>query len=303
MKKIIQHPAFDVVLTLVIGWLLIHESWYVSYFLLITLPNFWGIDLFTLMGEDLAVTWAAYFEFIDIWIVGLIIFALFKKYRPMFKVFSPKMKGNNIKATLLGGLSLGVGLNLILVLSAIGSGAIQIHYVGLGIWEFILLFTAVLVQSGAEELVTRVFVYQRLRKNFPKWPAIAIFGNGLFFVIIHIGVPGMSLVLILVLIAISIMYSLVVYYFDSIWITIVAHATWNFTQNIIFGLPNTGMVVPLSMFKLDAGTNNFAYDVNLGVEGTVFALILCSIVCVGIYFLGKKKCVKETNIWKDDTML
>lgn len=297
MKKIIQHPVVDIILTLGIAYLLIYKSWYVSWFLLITVPNFFGIDLSSIMGENLYNTWINYFEFIDIWIVGLAIMLVFKRYRPMLKVFSPKREGNNIKAILIGGLSLGVGLNMIIVLAAIASGAIKIHYVGLGVGEFILLFIAVLVQSGGEELVTRVFIYQRLRKNFTKCPAIAIFGNGLCFLLMHVGVPGMSVTLMMMMILVSVVYSLCIYYFDSIWITIIAHTTWNFTQNIILGLPNTGMVLPTHMFKLDAGTNNFAYDTNLGIEGSILTVILYGIVCLGLLYFGKRKGAKENYIW------
>lgn len=159
---------------------------------------------------------------------------------------------------------------------------------------------AVLVQSGAEELVARVYIYQRLRKNFPQWPVIAILGNGLFFVAIHLNNPGISFISKIVMALVSITYSLVVYYFDSIWIPIVAHTTWNFSQSIILGLPNSGNVFPISMFKLDAGTNNFAFDSAFGVEGSILAITIYIIVCIGLYYFGKKKGAQETNIYASE---
>ena len=147
--------------------------------------------------------------------------------------------------------------------------------------------------------MARVFIYQRLRKNFPKWPVVAILGNGLFFILIHWGNPGMTFISELMLLLVSVMYSLVVYYFDSIWIPIVAHTTWNFTQSIVLGLPNSGIVFPVSVFKLDAGANNFAFDSTFGVEGSILAIILHAIVCVGLYYFGRKKGELETNIWND----
>lgn len=299
MKKIIHHPIVDVILTFIIAYFLIYHAWIVGELLIKGVPKILGIDLLSIMGEDLYNTWYVYSEFIGIWICGLILFLVFKSYRPLFKAFSSKLKGNNIKTTIIGGLSLGIGLNMLIAFVAIASGAIKIHYVGLGLGTFVLLFIAVLIQSGAEEFVDRVFIYQRLRKNFPKWPVIAIFGNGLFFMMIHLGNPGVTFRSILLLVLVSVLYSLVVYYLDSIWIPIVAHTTWNFSQSIILGLPNSGMVFPVSMFKLDAGTNNFAFDTVFGIEGSILALALHCIVCIGLFYYGRKKGALETNIWND----
>ena len=298
MKKIITNPIVDSIITLIIAYLLMQRSWFVGDFITINLPNLLGIDLNSIMGDDLYYTWFMYFSFIGIWICGLAIIVVFKGYRPILKSFSPKLKGNNLKAGLVGGLSLGFGLNMIIALVAIATGAIKIHYVGLGLGSIVLLFISVMIQSGAEELLARVFIYQRLRKDFPKWPVVAILGNGLFFLIIHVGNPGVTFSSLLLMMLVSIMYSLIVYYFDSIWIPIVAHTTWNFTQNIILGLPNSGLVFPVSVFKLDAGANNFAFDSTFGVEGSILAIILNAIVCVGLYYFGRKKGAKETNIWE-----
>lgn len=299
MKKIVHHPIVDVVVTFVIAYFLMNYVFTIGDPLIMNIPEILGIDLPSIMGEDLYYTWFIYFSFIPIWICGLIIVSVFKGYRPILKSFSPKLKGNNIKVALVGGLALGFGLNLIIALVAVATGAIKIHFVGLGLGAFVILLIAVLIQSGAEEFVARVFVYQRLRKDFPKLPVIAIFGNGLFFILIHLGNPGVTFVSLLLLMIVSIMYSLVVYYFDSIWVPIVAHTTWNFTQSIILGLPNSGVVFPVSMFELDASRNNFAFDSVFGIEGSALAIALHIVICVGLYWFGRKKGTLETNIWDD----
>ena len=299
----IQNPIVDVVLTFIIAYLLMNKAWIIGDFItvsIVNIPNIWGIDLYSIMGDDLYYTWFMYFSFIGIWICGLAIIVVFKGYRPILKSFSPKLKGNNINAALVGGLTLGFGLNIIIALVAIATGSAKLHYEGLGLGTFVLLLIAVLVQSGAEELVARVFIYQRLRKDFPKWPAIAILGNGLFFLLMHIGNPGVTFRSLLLMVLVSIMYSLVVYYFDSMWVPIVAHATWNFTQSILLGLPNSGLVFPVSMFKLDAGTANFAFDPVFGLEGSILTLIIHCILCLGLYYFGRKRGALETNIWDDN---
>jgi hypothetical protein len=51
---------------------------------------------------------------------------------------------------------------------------------------------------------------------------------------------------------------------------------WNFTQNFIFGLPNSGLVSEASIFHLDAanGISNLIYSYEFGVEGAVPAIFI-----------------------------
>ncbi len=45
------------------------------------------------------------------------------------------------------------------------------------------------------------------------------------------------------------------------------HTAWNFMQNIVLGLPNSGANVPYSIFKLEEGaSNSFFYDTGFGIE-------------------------------------
>ena len=78
---------------------------------------------------------------------------------------------------------------------------------------------------------------------------------------------------------------------DSLWCAFAIHAAWNFTQNILFGLPNSGIVMPYSVFKLDAATarDSFAYNVGFGIEGTLFADIILIIACLLLFFWGQKR--------------
>lgn len=51
------------------------------------------------------------------------------------------------------------------------------------------------------------------------------------------------------------------------------------------------------MFKLDASRNNFAFDSTFGIEGSILAMVLSIITCVGLYWFGRKNGALETNIW------
>ena len=68
----------------------------------------------------------------------------------------------------------------------------------------------------------------------------------------------------------------------------------------MFGLPNSGMVVPYSVFRLDASTasDSFAYNVGFGIEGTLFADIVLILACVAICLWGRKNGKKPSEVWE-----
>ena len=79
-----------------------------------------------------------------------------------------------------------------------------------------------------------------------------------------------------------------------------AFFSWNFMQSILIGLPNSGNVVPYSVFKLDAATarDSMFYNVAFGVEGTIPAILIQIVVIAAIVVVGRKMNVKRTDIWE-----
>ena len=96
------------------------------------------------------------------------------------------------------------------------------------------------------------------------------------------------------------MFSLMVYYLDSLWMAMAAHAAWNFTQNFIFGLPNSGTVYDLSIFKLNSATarTSLCYSVEFGVEASATAVLAFVFVSAILLCLEKKKNLKSLDVWE-----
>ena len=92
---------------------------------------------------------------------------------------------------------------------------------------------------------------------------------------------------------IGVLFSLIVYYWDSLWTVIWAHTAWNFSQSIVFGLPNSGIVSKYSVFKLEAASarDGIFYNTSFGVEGSMGAnvMIAAAIVIVLIYGIATKR--------------
>ncbi len=89
----------------------------------------------------------------------------------------------------------------------------------------------------------------------------------------------------------GLLFSLVVYYTDSLWCVFMMHTAWNYTQNIIFGLPNSGIVSSFSIFKLDAASamDSFAYNAGFGIEGTIVADLVLILAAAAVYVWGSRR--------------
>ena len=86
---------------------------------------------------------------------------------------------------------------------------------------------------------------------------------------------------------------MLIYYFDSLWMVMGFHAMWNFTQSILFGLPNSGTNVPYSIFKIGSSVKgSFAYNPIFGLEGTILSSVLMTVCCVALYLWKSKKKVE-----------
>ena len=248
-------------------------------------------------STDAGITSQLYLGFLGIWIVTLLVFALIPRNRPMLKALGTKTKGNTPKMFAVG-LGIGLGMNLLCALIAMINGDIALTFHAFRPVSFLLVFIAVLIQSAAEELICRVFIYQRLVRRYGK-PLMAAVVNAAFFAMIHLSNPGVTGMAIANIFIYGLLFSAMVVYMDSPWAAMAAHAGWNFCQNILLGLPNSGMVLPYSVFKLDAAaaSDSFAYSVSFGLESTVTACVLFMAVTGVIVWWGTRNKVVPTNIW------
>ena len=148
---------------------------------------------------------------------------------------------------------------------------------------------AILCQAGGEELICRLFIMGKLRRRY-KSPVVAILGNSIFFTILHLGNPGITAVSVISILIASILFSLVVFYTDNIWMAISMHTAWNFMQTIVFGLPNSGMPSPYSVMKVVKAADGFFFDCGFGVEGAWGAVaVLAAVIAVLIVLIRNRK--------------
>ena len=245
----------------------------------------WG-SLFTgdaAIAEDIGT----YMSSIGFCISIVLALIIFRKNRKLLKPLCPAKKITILTGSAIG-LAAGAALNGALVMGAMATGSLKLILGSIDIPVLIGYIVAILLQAGGEELICRLFIMGKLRRRY-KSPIVAIVGNSLFFTVFHLGNPGINAASILNLIAVSILFSLVVFYSGNIWTAIMLHFAWNFTQTIIFGLPNSGMSSPYSIFKVVSSSNGLCYDTGFGVEGSWAAFILISLAAIALILISRKR--------------
>ena len=249
-----------------------------------------------LQNGNLEMFLSSYLEFIGIWIAVLLFTAVPKSNRPMLKSFWYNRNGNNLKG-IIAGILLGFGTNSFCVLMSWLSGNIKFSYYGFEPVILLMFIAAIFIQSGAEELMDRYYLYEKLRRRYAS-PLVAILVNSLVFMLLHIPNPGFTAKAGSQIFLIGVIFSLLVYYYDSLWAAIWFHTSWNFTQNIIFGLPNSGIVSEYSIFKLEAVTaqSGLFYDVKFGVEGSIGSSLVLLALLTAIILMNRNK-PEKSDVW------
>lgn len=214
---------------------------------------------------------------------------LVKKNRFMIGIVRPTRDGRSMK--MLGfGILLGFLTNFFCILCALLHGDIKLYldFSAAEIPLMIYAFICVFFQSTSEELWCRTFMYERINVHYPLWVAIVV--NGTVFGLLHSFNTGITVLAMADLIICGLAYSLLRWYSGSIWTCFGIHTMWNFTQNFLFGLPNSGLVSEASVFHLDASTgiSTLFYSYEFGVEGAVPAVFIDLVLAGVIIYLAKR---------------
>lgn len=215
---------------------------------------------------------------------------IIKKNRFMLEIIKPTRSKRSMSKLGMG-ILLGFLTNFFCIVCALLHGDIKLYFdfpatqIPLMIYAFVCVF----FQSASEELWCRTFMYERINVHYPLWVAIVV--NAVVFGALHSLNDGITWLAMADLIICGLMYSLLRWYTGSIWACFGIHTMWNFTQNFIFGLPNSGLVSEASIFHLDAANavSNWVYSYEFGVEGAMPAVFIDLLLAVLILILAKKQ--------------
>ncbi len=228
--------------------------------------------------------------FAGIWIVTLIYLSIMEK--DILKNVFSGLKGNNLKMLLIG-LLIGFVMNMVCAVVAMINKDIAISFSGIDIVYLLVAAVVVYIQSSAEELVCRGYMHMALRERYGIIIA-ALINSGLF-ALLHISNPGITWISIGEIFVIGLTLTVCVECLDSLWMAFAIHAAWNYTQNIILGLPNSGLVSEKAIFHLDAAKESIFYSIDFGLEGGITSIIVCALAGIILYVIARKRKNNNTN--------
>ena len=271
----------SVVKTIVIVFFLAYGLHYFGYFLRARYYNF--IEKLSLSeGVHHVFQYLGHLVYLLVYIFYIWIIKEDRKY--FLSAFKEGAGKNIIKA--LSGVLIGFCLMGICIIAASVHGDIKVGSAsGTDYTLFIFALVAVFIQASIEEVETRGFVFGKLMDGgVPlKWSVVA---SSFFFAYIHATNPGFGFLPLLSIFIVGLQYVLIYYYFGNLWITFAAHAMWNFTQDFIFGLPDSGKPAAVSIFNTTVSGSSFFYDKDFGIEGSVMAILVNAAVCVLAFVIG-----------------
>ncbi len=289
-NKVDIHNRIIWIILVVFVWYLLASDIVMELFFAFCTPYNNAMDHIQYMPDAMRFVEEYYFWTIGSFVCILVYTAVTKRNRFVFESFLPGHEKNRI-SKLLNGFLVGFLMNFGCILCALIHGDIKLYlnFTVSAIPFFLWAFLWVFVQSSSEELWCRGFMYERIRVHYPLWVAIAV--NGLFFAALHMANPGASALPIIDIAVCGLSFSIAKWYTGSIWFPMGIHTTWNFTQNLLFGLPNSGLVSEASVFSLDAASaqDSLVYNVAFGVEGAIPAVLADAILGIVCIVLAAKK--------------
>ena len=238
------------------------------------------------LSDGLAHTWM-YLGHVFFLAVMLLYALAVKRDREYIFCFLKGKALRNLKYALVGA-GVGFGMMGICILAASLNGNLEIKPSG----SFsipILLFAvfAVFIQSSVEEIESRGFVFGKMHsEGVPLIPAVLV--SSVYFSYLHAANPGFGIIPLISIFLVGVLYALSYHYFGTIWFTCLAHMMWNFTQDFIFGLPDSGKPAAMSVYSTKVNGSGFFYDKDFGIEGSLMAIVVHLVMIFVVILIGRK---------------
>ena len=193
------------------------------------------------------------------------------------------------------GFVIGGGLILIMValLSVLGYYRVE----STDTWS-VILNAVFLFGMGAfvQELFFRIIVFKLVEEWLGTWLALLV--AALIFSALHIGNPNVTVWTTIALILQDVLLSAAFIYTRRIWFVWGIHAGWNFFQDGIFGMPNSGVTSLDSWITPVISGPEWLTGGSFGVEASYLSTILCIALGATILVGAIRKGQLVLPIWK-----
>ena len=265
----------------------------VILFLLMQVPGVIFAPLFSyvFLGNDNSDYFLLFNLFMTIF-VALLGYLFARKYQKRNKESLGLINNskNYLKGILIGLLMI-LSVVLLLKISGFATFTINISQVTWPI--FVLFILGWAIQSFEEELITRSILMNYFAVNNGVMGGIII--NSLIFAILHLGNPAFGILPFINIMLIGIIFSLLFYISDDIFLPAAAHSFWNFAQGNIFGIEVSGMdEINNTIFKTKLIGSDLISGGSFGFEGSIF-VTLVEIIMIFVII----RIIKRRNLYID----
>ena len=239
--------------------------------------------------EPQTITLITYYGYIIVLSVALLYWKLIEK-KSLSEMGMTKRFGNYFIGVIVGVLLLAVS-----VFSIVLTGNIEYQgfFENANILMIILSIGGFIIQGATEEILCRGIVLHALKEKAPLWIAIAV--STILFIIPHgsslfeggtiIGVIGVAN-----LVLISIIFSLLTIYFQSIWAACGLHSFWNAILYCILGLNLSGKDETVTaIFNMQSVSNNIWNGGAYGIEASGITTVVLALTAAMIWYMNRKR--------------
>lgn len=188
--------------------------------------------------------------------------------------------------SLLKGLLIGFIMFLAVVIIGFALG--QFRYNGFDFSQsvyFIPYLLGFAVQSFSEEFHQRGWTMTYIAKRHRVIVALII--SSICFSASHLFNLGIDTLSLINIFLVGILFALMFWKYDNIWVCGGAHTAWNFSQGVIFGFNVSGNATP-SILKCSQAGQNIINGGLFGPESSLIATIVITAAIILILYLPKK---------------
>ncbi len=222
--------------------------------------------------------------------LGILLFMYFY-VRKVKKHKTSRMNINQEKIfldTILGSV-IGVCICSAVIIIALCSGSLKIEFSSFNTFILVCSFWSVLVQAGIEEILFRGYLIHELKKECRSYMAILI--SSVVFAAVHLFNHGITILSVINIFLVSIFLALHSTERNSLYFVIGFHTFWNYTEEMVFGLPNSGIITDGTVCKVVYGSNNWFYNQSFGIEASIQTTIVFIFLSIILMCMMKRKVV------------
>ncbi|HET9038904.1 MAG TPA: CPBP family intramembrane glutamic endopeptidase [Gemmatimonadales bacterium] len=187
------------------------------------------------------------------------------------------LRGGFWRGAAAGLAAITVLLGILRVVGVFRFGPIALQ--GLGTWEYAAAFALVFLLIGLqEEFHYRGYGLYTLTTGLGFWPAALL--SMLYFTSGHLGNVGESPVGLLNVGVGGLLFCLLLRRTGDLWMPIGMHAAWDWGQSFLYGVPDSGYLLPMHVFQSSFAGPAWLTGGAVGPEGSV----LCTVLLVALGF-------------------